>query len=192
MKHFVGCLVLGLCLSATAPASVIFNNGLPNQASSDFLASTITAEDFFVPAATLLTGFEFWDVEDNANGAYNGSITWLLYTDLAGTPGSIIAQGNASTAGQITRTQNIGVTCCAGLGFNEFDNVVNLAASLTSGSLSVSTGTYWLGLYDGPLANTDFQDFYWETTANNTSAFGQLQDQTISNAGEGASTCWAA
>ena len=72
------------------------------------------------------------------------------------------------------------MTCC--VAFNEFDNVVNLTTSRTSGSLSVSSGSYWLGLYDGPLGGTNFQDFYWETTATNGQAFGQLQDQTITNA----------
>jgi hypothetical protein len=71
------------------------------------------------------------------------------------------------------------VTCCNG--YNEFDNTVDMTASLTSGSLSVGPGVYWLGLYDGPFGNTDTRDFYWETTANNATTSGQFQDQTIVN-----------
>lgn len=32
-------------------------------------------------------------------------------------------------------------------------------------------GTYWLGLHNGPLTTTSFQQFYWESTDPNATLF---------------------
>jgi len=172
MKRLLSfCILMPLACSA----GVIYNNGLPNQASADSISDTLVAEDVPVAAAATLTSFEFWDVE--GSGAYNGSISWLLYSNASGLPGSILAQGSASGA-SITRTS----TGNSAFGFNEFDNVVDATGSLTSGSLSLAIGTYWLGIHDGDLSNTTFQDFYWETTANNSTTFGVGLDLTSEGA----------
>lgn len=174
MKHLLSMGILVPLVCAVSSASVIYNNGGPNQASADSISDTLVAEDFPVASAATLTNLEFWDIE--GAGAYNGSISWFLYSNVAGLPGAILAQGSASTAGQITRTATGNVA----LGFNEFDDVMNLTASLISGSLAVGPGTFWIGLHDGDVSNFAFQDFYWETTDNNTTKFGVGDDLTQS------------
>ena len=174
MKQILTCTIfLGLA-SSIGSASVVYDNGGPNQISADNLSDTLIANDFTLLTATTLTGFEFWNVE--LAGQYNGSITWFIFSNLAGIPGStILAQGSASSAGQITRTAT-GLTSVFISGDVEFDNVVNLSTSLTSGSLAFITGTYWLGLHNGPIGSTSFLDFYWETAANNGTNFGYGQE----------------
>ncbi len=173
MKRLLLFCVMAPLACSVGSAALIYNNGAPNQASADSISDLRVAEDMVVSSAGFLTSFEFWDVE--APGAYNGSISWFLFTNAAGTPGTVIAQGNASTGAQITRTATANTNV---FGFAEFDDVVNMTGSLTSGSLTVGAGTYWLGLHDGLITNTVFQDFYWETTANNASTFGEYQDLT--------------
>jgi hypothetical protein len=164
--------------TANAVTIILYDNGAPNQASADSISDTLVAEDFnLFSSASLLTALEFWDVE--GGGAYNGSINWFIYNNGAGTPGaSILAQGSASSAGQITRTST-GNTCCGG--FAEFNDVINLSASRTAGTLTLGSGTYWIAVHDGDISNTTFQDFYWETTANNATTFGQAQDLTVTS-----------
>ncbi len=171
----IGILMPLLCSIGTA--SILYNNGSPNQASADSISDTLVAEDLPISAAATITGFEFWDIEGGA-GSYNGSIAWILYSNVSNLPGVIVAQGLASTAGQITRTATANTNVN---GFAEVDNVVNATASLTSGSLTLAAGTYWLGLHDGPLGTTTFQDFYWETTDTNATIFGVGQDLTVAN-----------
>jgi hypothetical protein len=176
MKHLLSIGILVPFFCAVGSATTIYNNGGPNQGSADELSDILVAEDFPVASAATLTSLEFWDVEGPT--AYNGSISWYLYSDAAGLPGTVVAQGRASTAGQITRTAT-GIINIIG-GFNEFDDVMNLTASLTSGSLAVGPGTFWIGLHDGDIANiTPFQDFYWETTDNNATTPGVFDDLTV-------------
>ena len=177
MKHLLTMGILVPLVCAVGSGSVIYNNGGPNQGSADELSDILVVEDFPVASAATLTSLEFWDVEGPTG--YNGSISWFLYSDLAGLPGAIVAQGSASGAGQITRTAT-GINNIIG-GYDEFDDVMNLTASLTTGSLAVGPGTYWIGLHDGDISNiTPFQDFYWETTDNNASpTFGVFDDLTV-------------
>jgi PEP-CTERM motif len=170
-------LVLFSALGNTLGAvTLLFNNGGPNQVSADSLSDLLVAEDFTLSAAATLTSFQFWDVE--GAGQYVGSISWFVYTNSGGLPGVVVAQGSASSAGQITRTST-GLTCC--FGFNEFLDDINMTASLSGGSLSLASGTYWLGLHNGPTSDSTFRDFYWETTANNATIRGQYQDLTIAS-----------
>jgi len=157
-------------LTCIGSAAVVFNNGAPNLASADEVGDIIVAEDFSLSGGVTLTGFEFWSLEGAAQ--YHGNITWFLYSDSSG-PNAILAQGSASTALQITRTATSN-NCCPN--FDEFDNVVSFTDSLTSGSLVLGPGTYWLGLHNGDISNTAFDDFYWETTDNNATTFGVFQD----------------
>jgi PEP-CTERM motif len=176
MKHLLSMGILLPLVCAVGSASTIYDNGGPNQASADELSDILVAEDFPVASAATLTNLEFWDIEGPT--AYNGSISWFIYSTVAGLPGTVLAQGSASTAGQITRTATVNTNV---LGFAEYDDVINLTTSLTAGSLAVGPGTYWIGLHDGDISNiSPFQDFYWETTANNATTFGVFDDLTTS------------
>ena len=173
----LGCAVLFLAagIRPAGAATILYNNGAPDQNSADDITDTLVAEDFILGGPANLTSFEFWNVQGVA-GDYNGSINWFIYNNGPGTPGAtILAQGSAATGGQITRTSTAN-TCCGG--FNEFDNVINMAASLTSGSLNLAAGTFWLAIHDGDISNTTFLDFYWETSASNATTPGQAQDLT--------------
>lgn len=172
----IGILMPLVCSIGTA--SIVYNNGSPNQASADDISDTLIAEDLPISAAVTITGFEFWDIEGVA-GSYNGSIAWILYSNVSNLPGVVLAQGLASTAGQITRTATANTNVN---GFAEYDNVINATSSLTSGSLTFSAGTYWLAFHDGDTSNITFQDFYWETTATNATIFGVGDDLTASPA----------
>lgn len=164
--------LMAACLFAVFAAQdaraqiIVYDNGGPNQQSGNEMTQWIQAEDFSLAADTLVTSIHFWDIEDPSGGPYQGSISWAFYADAGGMPGAPIASG---TEAAVTRTFLQGGV----LGFyDEFSNSFNIAGvPLLAGT------TYWLGLHNGPLT-TDFRaNFYWETTNNNGTLFGQ-EDET--------------
>ncbi|MFZ1061644.1 MAG: PEP-CTERM sorting domain-containing protein [Candidatus Rokuibacteriota bacterium] len=177
MKKVIGCCAL-LMLSglwSTVDASTnLYDNGGPNQVSAFSLSDLLVAEDFVLGGSATLASFQFWDVE--SAGEYAGSVAWSIYTNSAGLPGVVIAQGSASAAAQITRTST-GLTL--GFIYSEFLDDVNMTNSLTSGSLALAAGTYWLALHNGSTADSTFRDFYWETTDNNATIQGVYDDLTL-------------
>jgi PEP-CTERM motif len=146
--------------------SPFVDNGAPSSSGGSEMTSWIQAENFTLAGASNnLTGVTFWDLEGN----YAGSVSWFIYGDNSGTPGSLLFSGSADP----TRTAT-GVT--ASLGTEYVDSFAIDVQGLVA-------GTYWLGLHNGPLSTTASQDFYWETTSNSDLTSGSqyyLLDQNVS------------
>lgn len=151
------------CIAGTASAAVIYNNGAPNQASGNEMTEWVQAEDFLFANRTLVTDVHFWSLE--AAGAYTGSITYLIYSDNAGSPDSILAQGTVTPV----RTATGG----AAFGLNEFQYDFFLDTPFQTGA----NVTYHLGLHNGALTTTNRLEFYWGTTNANATTRG-MEDQT--------------
>lgn len=156
------------CSAATASAAVVYDNGGPNRVNGNEMTQWVQAEDFLFADRTLVTDVHFWSLE-GAN-AYAGSITYLIYSDNAGTPGSILAQGSVTPVRTATG-QSLG-------NLSEFQYDFFLDTPFQTGA----NVTYFLGLHNGPLATTDRLEFYWGATANNATARG-LED--VSPFGDG-------
>lgn len=149
---------LAAVLSTVAQAGIVYNNGSPNQASGNEMTEWIQSEDFTLASATTITGVLFWSFDV---GLADGSLSWIIYSDSAGTPGAVIGSGNTNA---ITRTA--GASLFSGTEYmNEF--------FITPTALTA--GTYHLGLHNGALSVTTRSEFYWETTGVQIGSFG-LED----------------
>ncbi len=58
------------------------------------MTNWIQSEDFTLSTSQTISGVKFWDFQ-NAH-SYNGSISWFIYSDKSGVPGSILDQGNVA------------------------------------------------------------------------------------------------
>lgn len=148
--------IAALSLSTLSVAAVIYNNGAPNQASGNEMTQWIQAEDFTLTTATTVTDIHFWSVD---RGLTDGTISWFIYDNNAGSPGNVLTSGNTV----VTRTATGNVLFFG----SEFENDFNITPFL------LGAGTYHLGLHNGALSNTTRDEFYWETTAGNTTPTGR-------------------
>ncbi len=143
-----------LCLAARGNSQVIYDNGPPNQVDGNEMTEWIQANSFTLTGTETITGVNFWDFE--ANGAYQGSVTYDFYADNSGSPGTSLDLGSAL----LTQTAT-GNTVQGGTEF---------ADTFSVPSIVLGPGTYWLGLHNGPLSTQARDDMYWERTnptANN-------------------------
>ncbi len=145
-----------LLVAQAAHADVIYDNGGPNQANGNEMTEWIQTDNFTLAANDTITGVTFWDLE-GAPG-YQGSITWIIYADNSGTPGTQLATGNTSLAQVATGNSFAGLT--------EFQDTFALSFDALGGT------TYWLGLHNGPLTTTDRDDMYWENTSGGNAPTG--------------------
>jgi hypothetical protein len=149
--QFISKILGVLALSFWAVAShgaLVHDNGPPNQASGNEMTEWIQAENFSLSTSTTITDVRFWDI----SGTYNGSITWSIYADSAGSPGGLLARSNTAA---VTRAAT-GNSLLFG---TEFQNDFSI------GSVLLGPGNYWLGLHNGTLGQDTRGEFYWETTS---------------------------
>ncbi len=158
-------LLAAVAAGPVSAASVVYNNGGPNQVNGNEMTMWIQAEDFTLAQDTLVTDVHFWDVENAAFGGYQGSITWSIYANNGGQPGALLDRGTATPTHTAT-----GNSLFFG---DEFANDFNIPAFLATGGT-----TYWLGLHNGPLTTTTRDEFYWETTNANGSLSSGQEDIT--------------
>jgi hypothetical protein len=149
-KSLLAVPVLALFVSSLAHAGVVVSFP-PNQSGASDLNSFLEADDFFLPAPTVITQIQFWALQNLASD-YAGSVDWALYSDLAGAPNVALASGNASPVGVATGQ--------SAFGLNEFSYSFAVNANL-------NTGTYWLVLHNGPSNAIPATNFYWEWSNGN-------------------------
>lgn len=159
-RVLIGALSLGALVSSGS-ASVIYNNGSPNQTSGNEMTEWTQSEDFTLNTTQTIGGVKFWDFQ-NAE-SYNGSISWFIYSDKSGVPGSILDQGNVMDVQTST-----GKTVLSS--YSEYEN------DFSTGNLTLGPGTYHLGLHNGPISDTSRAEFYWETTDSNGTSTGEEVD----------------
>src|SRR5258705_1677371 len=152
--------LLAVLSSGAAHAGLVWDNGGPaavNQGGSN-MSDTLQAEDFQLLSTTNLTGITFWNLQ-GVGGDYNGSIFWKIVGNTSGQPndGAVFGSGSATP----TRTPQGTV-----VGFSLFQNDFSIALN------GVLPGTYWLELHNGPLATTNFTDFYWSLADSNATNSG--------------------
>jgi len=158
-------VAVAVTLALTSPeafATLIYDNGAPNQVNGFEATRAIEADDFTLPAPALITDVRFWDLE--LSPGYNGSITWFIYDNNGNQPGNTLATGFTTL---VTHTPTGTVVDV----FTEFQNDFSIGAvPLLAGT------TYWLGLHNGPLTHDTFDYFYWETTNDNGTLNSQRKE----------------
>lgn len=132
-------------LASSAGASLIYNNGLPNQSGGSEMNEFLEADNFSLGASTLLNTVRFWSLQTVA-ADYSGTIDWSIRQNTAGIIGSVLASGLAAPAGVST-----GATT---LGLNEFRYEFGISELLAAGD-------YFLVLHNGANGTTPAGDFYW-------------------------------
>jgi hypothetical protein len=141
--------------AAPASASIIFDNGAPDQDEGFQAQSWVEADDFQLLNATTLTDGHFWTLELTEGTPWDGTLEWFLFADAGGQPAAApFANGNGLN---IVRTPT-GVT----VGFyDEYEYSFDLSAAVP-----LLGGTpYWFGLHLD--ADYDFAfSVFWETTAS--------------------------
>ncbi len=125
----------------------------------------IQAEDFTLPTTTLITDVHFWTLEDLEEDGFSGAIDYFIYADSGGLPGAVLASGVGAGLTHVA-TGNV-----VGGFFTEFALGLNITPFLAVGGT-----TYFLGLHNGPLANTGDAAVSWETTNNNATLRGRQFD----------------
>jgi len=148
----------------------IYNNGEPNQYSSNEMTSSIQTQDFMLNSRYIINGVRFWavDMSDNRDG-YEGEITYFIYDDNIYN-GSEVTPDNFLISGTFTG-----------------DPVSITDVTMTSGYVDASeymfefaipdfeadaNTIYHLGLHNGPLTAITYNNFAWETTDSNGTATG--------------------
>src|SRR5260370_3879454 len=165
MRRAVSVAVLFLVIVCGVPAAaqILFDNGPPDFSSGFEMGLRVLADDFTLKAPSTPKSVRFWSIE-SAQSSYNGSISWWIYSDGGGIPGSPIPGYTGSS--QATRTYlGQGSNSAAP---NEFLNEFDL------GSLpALAPGTYWLVLHNGPLSQNQYTCFAWALAAPNATPVSQ-------------------
>jgi hypothetical protein len=148
-----------LLLAATAQAEILYDNGEPDNLTGHEMSRWIEAEDFSLVSTSAMTQIAFWASALN-DTSYQHSILWRIYEDNLGIPGQVIAGGEVVPTETLRGAGAVGTSSRYDFGL---DTPVVLNA-----------GIYWLGLHNGPLTNTVFKGFYWESSSpTNISAAGR-------------------
>jgi hypothetical protein len=167
MKRIILAVLSALLLGVgAAHASIIYDNGGPNQVNGNEMTQWIQAEDFTLATTTTITDVHFWTGESLDFGGFTGSIQYAFYADAAGSPGAQLTTFVAGTNLTRLATGNL----VAGF-LPEFAYSFDIAPFVATGGT-----TYWLGLHNGPLTNNGRAEVYWETTASNTTTPGHECD----------------
>jgi len=115
--------------------------GIFQGAGSANVSNFVIANDFQLAAAARFSALEAWlDDQDEAGpfGRFSGALSWGLYDDAAGLPGTLLDSG----AGSGIRVSDTGLT-----GANS-EAIAHL--ELTFGkTIALDAGTYWLALHEG-------------------------------------------
>lgn len=185
-KHLLVLLVLwlaGLMVAGVSRADIILYSAPPNQSGGSDLNGYIEADDVTFASPEQITQIEFWSFQDSATD-YAGSIAWSINTDDSGVPGtSVVASGSATPTGVATGN--------SGFGLNEYSYTFPVSASLTP-------GTYWVLLHNGPTDTIPSTDFFWEWSADtgnsqslyvgDTSWYGNFAELALELQGNGVSS----
>lgn len=168
MKKLLTALAAALVTASTVQAQ-IYSNGLPNGSNGNEMTSWIQADDFTLTTSTNVVGIRFWGII-GTGASYAGSISWRIYENNSGEPGSTVLHSGTFTGSGVGQ----GPVAIEGYTRYQFD----IPTAFTLGA-----GTYWLGLHNGDYTNTARAEFYWETTDANETASGREDESPFDSGG---------
>jgi hypothetical protein len=151
-----------LALAQAASAITVVDNGVPDLVSGTQMSEFLVAENFTLGTAYDITNLRFWTVQ-SAAADYSGSVYWAVFANSGGQPGALVAGGSTVAA--------VGALAGGSTGFGYNAWVYNVPVSF-----SLAAGSYWLGLHNGPLANTTPSEMLWATTATVSAPQGMYLD----------------
>ena len=172
MTKFLGNLALSVLAVAAVfvdagqlQASIIFDNGAPDQSNGLDMSAWIQSDHFTLGSAGTVTGINFWEFEQK--GAYLGNISWAIAaTNPDKTPGSILESGTLAP----TRLATGVILYFSGQIYNEYENSFSISPFNAAAHV-----TYSLELHNGSTLTspTARQEYFWETSNRHAPPFGQ-------------------
>ncbi|MDQ1349280.1 MAG: hypothetical protein QG573_2659 [Acidobacteriota bacterium] len=137
------------------------------------ISSYISASDFFLATPRRIDSLDAWlgDVgpENGQLDFFSGTLSWAIYSDASGDPGTLVASGTDSTPSLLD----------SGLNFNSGGDIVRVRIEL-SPAPNLAAGTWWLALHEGAWGSaSDGSNVSWvmyPSTFNSTSR--QAEDET--------------
>ena len=167
MKIATTIAAVSLALSpAVAQAGVVFDNGLPDGLDGNETVQWVQAEDFSFSANTTVTGAGVYLGGLGGIGNWDGSFQYGLFSDAGGSPGAALV---GMTGASVT-------TINSGLPWLISDTAYLFAFNFATPFNAVGGTNYWLGIHAGVPGNTNRDDIYWTTTANNMTQPGHESD----------------
>lgn len=110
-------------------------------------------------SSSIVDSVKFWGSGSTYGGNqttfddFNGTISWAIYSDQAGKPGSILSQGSDT---DITPVQDLSGAS------------PTFSMDVDTGGISLATGDYWLVVSEGALGSAhDGSRISWRTLASN-------------------------
>src|SRR6185437_9686455 len=168
--------IFGMAALLAAPAmqaAIVYDNGGP-AAPDEFtdigseMTRWIEADNFSLATTDTITGVEFWELDREDLSSYQGSISWFIYADNSGAPGTVLDSGSVVP----TRTATGFVYQSV---FTEFDTTFSIPAFTATGGT-----TSWLGLHNGPTTFDTNEQFFWELTNGGSAPANHDFDLTTS------------
>ncbi len=158
-KIFVIAVALVLSLTDVGFTAVIFDQ--PPTAGPVHIwqiTSFRNADDFSLAAPFQLDGMEFWAVGNpDFLSSFSGTMSWGIYDDASGLPGSLLFSGSSSAVSAID----------TGIG-NFMGNRFDVSFDLTSPVMLNGATRYWLELHEGStLTSNDGSEILWVTGVAN-------------------------
>lgn len=160
LKLLAAAAALSLAAGA-AEATVIYNNGGPNDVSGNETTFWIQAEDFSFAAGATVGGAGVYLAGSGSIDAWDGAFEYWIFADAGAQPGAALQTGVVAPT-----VSDTGIPwCCGGNAYLfEFDLLTPFNAA--------PGVTYWLAIH----AAEDFDsrdEIYWVTTNDNATATGQ-------------------
>lgn len=160
-----GVMAAAALASASAlSAAIVYDNGLPNQRDGNEATEWVQAEDFVLSAPGQIASAGFWTIEKHGS-VWDGNLSWNIFADSAGQPGSSVFSGIAVP----NRAATTNINVVTGF-YDEFRYEFNFPGTLTLAAGS----TYWLGLHLSKDFNRD--EIYWEGTSTGQGFYGHQSD----------------
>lgn len=173
-----GVAAFALAAAQVGFAAPVYNNGAPDQVYGTQMSEVVVAEDFTLSAATTIANIQFWSIQ-SAAADYLGSVYWVVYSDVLGSPGAILF-GNTAVPTLAVATGN-----STGFGYGEYMFDIDVV------DFDLAAGDYWLGLHNGPLASIDATEMLWETTASPVGSESKYFDSAFGWVGAGTHLAFA-
>lgn len=136
---------------ASTQAAVVYNNGAPDGVNGNDATAWVQAEDFSIAGGATVNHATVYLAGYGGIGNWDGTLSYYFLADAGGTPGAVLANGNALN---LTATDT-------GTAWNFGGDI--FALNFDVNPFAAAAGTpYWFGIHAS--TNFDRDDIYWVTT----------------------------
>jgi hypothetical protein len=147
---------------------MVWNQGGFSTADAWNISAYLPASDFTLDTQEKFSAIEAW-IWTVLDGDFSGTLSWAIYTDNSGVPGTLLASG----ADPATRVVATGVTS---FGYS----IRQLQASMGT-SVTLAAGTYWLALHEGTWGSAyDGSSAFWSLASSNVGYPVQIDTNPVS------------